>query len=65
MAKNLKGWSHKLEILCVKQSGPALKKVENSKFMGAALLWANILQIFSKYFLKLDYQKVPGAGFLS
>jgi len=47
--KNLKGWSHKLEILCTEQSGPALKKVENNKFIGAALLCANILQIFYKY----------------
>ena len=25
-ANNMKGWSHKLEIWCVEQSGPALKK---------------------------------------
>ena len=25
-ANNMKGWSHKPEIWCVKQSGPALKK---------------------------------------
>ena len=47
MTKNLKGWSHKLEILCVEQSGPAPKKVENNIFMGAALLCENIFQIFS------------------
>ena len=45
--KKPKGWSHKLEILHVKQPGHALKKVENNKFMGAALFCANIFQIFS------------------
>ena len=46
-ANNMKGWSHKLEILHVRQPGHALKKLENNKFVGAALLCANIFQIFS------------------
>ena len=53
-ANNMKGWSHKLEILHVKQPGQAIKKLENNKFVGAALLCANILQIFSKYFLRVN-----------
>ena len=46
-AKNMKGWSHKKIIFYFfcKFDLPR-KKLENSNFMGAALLCANISQIF-------------------
>ena len=46
-AKNMKGWSHKKIIFYFfcKFDLPR-KKLENNNFMGAALLYANIYQIF-------------------
>ena len=54
-AKNMKGWSHKKIIFSFfcKFDLPR-KKLENNNFMGAALLYANIYQIF---FSHLDHQK--------
>ena len=36
LAKNMNGWSHKLEIWYVEQSGPALKKTRKYKFYGSS-----------------------------
>ena len=49
-AKNMKGWSDNSEILCVEQWGRAEKKLENNNFIRAAVLGANISQIFSPPF---------------
>ena len=49
--KNMKGWSHKKIILYLFRSFDLLrKKVENNFFMRAALLCANISQIFFSQF---------------
>ena len=42
-AKNMKGWSHKLEIRCVEQSDPALKKLASSKMHKLRSWQAHIL----------------------
>ena len=49
-AKNMNGWSGNSEIWCVEQWGRAEKKLENKNFTWAAVLGANISQIFSSPF---------------
>ena len=46
----MNGWSGNSEIWCVEQSSHAEKKVENKNFTWAAVLSANIFQIFSAPF---------------
>ena len=61
-AKNMKGWSHKKIIFYFfcKFDLPR-KKLENNNFVGAALLYANIYQIF---FSHLNHQQIFVAVYL-
>ena len=45
-ANNMKGWSHKLEIWCVEQSGPALKKLNPNIIADSG--YDNIWEIFAQ-----------------
>ena len=49
-AENMNGWSDNSEIWYVEQWGCAEKKLENNNFIRAAILGANISQIFSPPF---------------
>ena len=61
--KNMKGWSHKKIILYLFCSFDLLrKKVENNFFIRAAVLCANISQIF---FSQFDHQKYLRCLFMS
>ena len=46
----MNSWSGNSEICCVEPSSHAEKKVENKNFTWAAVLSANIFQIFSSPF---------------
>ena len=70
----MNGWSHKLEILYVEQSGPALKKTRKYKFYGSSRsLYKYFPNIFITWisndiwiqFFKGNVQVVPSILFTS